>query len=341
MVARKNAVINYCVKSIQQSFDGDLLRFDTDIRNLRKSFSDPNQSAEADFEPAVPWTDRLVVLNEHSSNMAHLLTSLTKHFDLCVTAIRATDGAAALARRKAAEATQIQGHESVSISGVIAEHEAQMSELEPQTAGDRAEMLKVVVQDAGEVDDVVREIRERLAALEAEHDALEADCRGARQAYAVVLGSHGALVEVGDRLGDYLAAEDDFRSRWDLEKDAVFVKLREMQELREFYERYADAYDGLVLEARRRRAVDEKIAAVWRKAQDGVDKILLADQAEREGFRTDVGEFLPTDLWAGMQGPPRRYEVVPVPITTTATTAPTAALNDGHGGGRRAGDDGL
>lgn len=58
---------------------------------------------------------------DHSSNMAQLLASLTNHFDMCVTAIRTTEGAVALARRKAAEVTQSQGLDGVSISGVIAE----------------------------------------------------------------------------------------------------------------------------------------------------------------------------------------------------------------------------
>lgn len=257
-------------------------------------------------------TERLEILADHSANMAQLLASLTKHFDMCVTAIRTTEGAAALARRRAAESTQSQDPDGVSISGVIAEQESNVSDLEPKTAKDRAEMLKVVVQDAGEVDDVVQEIQDRLGAMEQESSMLEEQSESTGKVYASMLEAYAALGEIGDRLPDYMAAEEDFKQRWDLEKEAVLNKLREMTDLREFYERYAGAYDSLILEVERRRAVDEKIKAIWRKAQDSVDKILEADHASRESFRHDVGEFLPTDLWEGMQGPARKWQVIAV-----------------------------
>ena len=302
------------MQGIQQSFDGDLLRFDTDIRNLKKIISEsPLPQSRDENESADPTTAELVYnLVDHSSNAAQLLASLTKHFDMCVTAIRTTDGAAALARRKAAEVTQSQGGESVSISGVIAEQESNTSDLEPKTAEDRAEMYKVVVQDAKEVDDVVQEIHELLGAMERDNSILGERTAQTQKAYLGMLAGYAMLGEVGDRLGDYLAAEEDFRGRWELEKEGVFGKLREMHELRVFYEGYASAYDSLILEVERRRGVDERVQGIWRKAQDNVDKLLDADGAARETFRQDVGEYLPTDLFAGMKTSARRWRVVPV-----------------------------
>uniref|UniRef100_A0A8H7TS23 Autophagy-related protein 17 n=1 Tax=Bionectria ochroleuca TaxID=29856 RepID=A0A8H7TS23_BIOOC len=160
------------LQGVQQSFDGDLLRLDTDIRNLKTIISEASISpsgADSSNKPQVPMTERLDNLISYSAHMASNLASLTNHFDLCVTAIRTTEGAAALARRKAAETTQPQGPDGVSISGVIAEQESNVSDLEPKTARDRAEMLKVVVQDAGEVDDVVGEIHEGLRMMEQEY----------------------------------------------------------------------------------------------------------------------------------------------------------------------------
>ncbi|UNI13917.1 autophagy protein 17 [Purpureocillium takamizusanense] len=299
------------LQGIQQSFDRDLLRFETDIRNLKKVVSDANQPAEEDGDaPATPMLVLLESIDEQSSTMAHLLTSLTKHFDMCVTAIRTTEGAAALARRKAAEVTQSQGGDGVSISGVIAEQESHMSDLEPKTAEDRAEMLKVVTQDADEVEDVVREIQERLTAIELEHDALQQQANDIGRTYLGMLSAYAALGDVGDRLGDYLAAEEDFRTRWELEKEVVFGRLHEMKEMRDFYEGYASAYGSLVLEAERRRAVVKQAETHWRKAQESVDRLLEADRAARDAFRAEVGEFLPTDLWAGMQAPATRWKVV-------------------------------
>jgi autophagy-related protein 17 len=229
---------NRPAQNIQQSFDVDLLRFDTDVRNLKKIIPESPLPKSRDEQESgdLSMTDLLYNLVDHSSNAAQLLASLTKHFDMCVTAIRTTEGAAALARRKAAEVTQSQGGESVSISGVIAEQESNMSDLEPKTAEDRAEMFKVVVQDAGEVDDVVQEIHELLAAMERDNIILDERATQTQKAYVGMLQGYAILGEIGDRLNDYLAAEEDFRGRWDLEKQTVFGKLREMRELRDFYE---------------------------------------------------------------------------------------------------------
>ncbi|KAG5984951.1 hypothetical protein E4U43_006132 [Claviceps pusilla] len=299
------------LQRIQVSFDGDLLRFETDIRNFRKTLAaSPLPAMDEGTQPATAAL--LLDMDDHCATMASLLASLTTHFDMCVTAIRTTEGAAALARRKAAEVTQSQGSEVVSISGVIAEQESHMSDLEPKTAEDRAEMLKVVVQDAEEVDDVVSEIQEHLATVEQEYAVVQKHLGRTEVAYTSTLESFALLGEIGDRLGDYMAAEEDFKQRWALEKEAVFGKLREMQEMRQFYEGYASAYGSLVLEVERRRAVDERVHGIWRKAQESVDKILEADRTSRETFRQDVGEYLPTDLWAGMQGPVRKWTVVQI-----------------------------
>ncbi|KJZ76468.1 hypothetical protein HIM_04197 [Hirsutella minnesotensis 3608] len=319
-------------QGIQQSFDGDLLRFETDIRNLKKIMTElpPLNMTEAPAKG--PMVQLLLTMDEHSSTMAHLLTSLTKHFDMCVTAIRTTEGAAALARRKAAEVTQSQGSDGVSISGVIAEQETHMSDLEPKTAQDRSEMLRVVMQDAEEVEDVVQEIQERLAAMQRESAAIEEQAQETRTAYSCMSEAFVLLGDIGDRLADYLAAEQDFRERWDLEKDTVFGRLQEMRQMRNFYEGYGSAYGSLVLEVERRRSVDKQVEALWRKAQENVDKLLEADHAARESFRHDVGEFLPTDLWAGVQRPARRWRVTqvddddgedgPASLTTSMTEKP-------------------
>lgn len=251
-------------------------------------------------------------LIENAATMAQLLASLTNHFDMCVTAIRTTEGGADLARRRAAEVTQSQGGDGVSISGVIAEQESNMSDLEPKTDKDRAEMFKVVMQDAEEVNDVVQEIQERLTAMEQDYKYVAERKEETEKTYVGMLEAFAILGSIGDRLGDYLAAEGDFKTRWELEKESVFDRLAEMKDMRQFYEGYASAYDSLILEMERRRAVEDRVKGIWRMAQDNVDKLLEADRASREAFRQDVGEYLPTDLWSGMQSLPQRWQVVRV-----------------------------
>lgn len=298
-------------QGIQQSFDGDLLRFDSDIRDLKKIIVE-SQTQESDDEEqaAQAWTmDIMMGLVENSTVMAQLLTSLTTHFDMCVTAIRTTEGGAALARRRAAEVNQAQGSDGVSISGVIAEQESNTSDLEPTTDSDRAEMLRVVVQDAGEVSDVVHEIQERLAGMEQDYKVLEQRHAEAEKSYIAMLEAFTILGSIGDRLHDFLAAEQDFKTRWDLEKETVYDRLAEMKQMRGFYDGYAGAYNSLIMEVERRSGVEDRVQNIWRMAQDNVDKLLAADRASREAFRQDVGEYLPTDLWPGMQAMPQRWQV--------------------------------
>ncbi|KOS21737.1 Autophagy-related protein 17 [Escovopsis weberi] len=295
------------LQAIQSSFDGDLLRLENDIKSLNKILADA-------LGPPVTQAIglQMMQLYGHSTSMADCLASLTRHFDLCVTAIRSTEGAAALARRKAAEITRSQGGESVSISGVITEQESAAPDLEPQTSEERANMLQVVSEDAQLVEGVVREIQDHLSEVEFQYGELGDLAQQSRKAYLCMLDAYASLGDVEARLDSYIAAEEDFRTRWALEKEAVFKKLGEMREMRDFYDRYASAYGGLLLEVERRRTVEAKVLSVWRKAQESVDKILEVDRTSRELFRNEVGEFLPTDLWAGMQASTKRWKVCEV-----------------------------
>lgn len=259
--------------------------------------------------------DRLLeTITDHAANMALLLASLTKHFDMCVTAIRTIEGAADLARRKVATG----GHstDNVSISGVIAEqqHNPQHEDLTPQTAQDRAEMLRVVMQDAQEVEDVVQEISSLHSAIEYTHAQLSHLRTLVRTSLSNTLISHGHLQSITPRLPSYLHSSTDFLTRWTLETSTIANLLTNMSSTRDFYEGYASAYSSLLLEFERRRVVEEKIAGVWRKAGEAVGRIVEGDERAREGFREDVGEYLPEDLWEGLRegGRVRRWEVVPL-----------------------------
>lgn len=243
--------------------------------------------------------------------MAEHLTSLTRHFDMCVTAVRTTEGGAALALRKAAE-VPAEG-DQVSISGVMAQRDSQHVPVEePMGAEERAEVINVVVQDAPEVDEVVAELEAALRQMEVDFASLKAQTDQIRAAYVAAVGAFAALEDIGARLRSYVAAEAEYVQRWDDEKEVIFLKLEEMDELRRFYEGYAGAYDSLLLEVERRRAVEDKIQSILRKARDGVEKLVDADRQERETFRLEIGEFLPTDLWVGMNKPLGRWELVSV-----------------------------
>ena len=277
-----------------------------------------------------PIPHLLDLLTTHSREMAQHLTSLTRHFDMCVTAVRTTEGGAALALRKAAEVTQSQhsgkggqqqwgqgggavgAGESVSISGVIAAQESHVADLEPMGARERAEVVQVVVQDAPEVDEVVADLTADLQQAEVEFGELKHQSDRIRAAYLATVAAFHALEEMGSRLRSYAAAEAEYAQRREAERESVAATLEQMDQLRQFYEGYVGAYNSLMFEVARRKEVEKDVQTVWRYAQDNVNKLVEADAKARNAFRQDVGEYLPTDLWVGMNAPLRRWDVVQI-----------------------------
>ncbi|KAI0015924.1 kinase activator [Xylariomycetidae sp. FL0641] len=300
------------LQATQQSFDGDLLRFDEDMRALNKTLPSTPSSSSPSASAHETIIHLLSSMIENSHDMAELLTSLTKHFDLCVTAVRTTEGGAALARIKAAEVTQSQSGDDVSISGVISDQESHMPVIEPISPEERAQMLEVVVQDSSEVEEVVHELNERLQSMEADFGKLDEQTNQVKLTYLATLDAFRVLEDIGSRLQSYIASESEYRERWVEEHQTIQEKMGEMEELRVFYENYAGSYDELILEVDRRKALEEKITSIWRKAKESVDKIAETDRRERELFRQEVAEYLPTDLWPGMDDPIPAWEVVPV-----------------------------
>jgi autophagy-related protein 17 len=309
-------------------FERDILHFHADIQNLKKAIA---MSAISPPSPSVSRQPSGILLHsliDHTHNMADLLSSLTKHFDLCVTAVRTTDGGAALARRKAAEATQAQDDSSVSISGVIAKQESDVSDLEPITSQDRADIIRVVLDDASEVEGVVHEMNQRLAAMEVEFETLEQQTVQIRAAHKGTLSAFRALEDIGNKMPHYIAAETDFLVRWEDEKAAILARLQEMDGFRDFYQGYALAYDRLLVEVDRRRLVEERIRGIWKKAAESVDRLIEEDRQSRDFFMQDAGEFLPTDLWPGMRSGLKRWEVRPVEEFEVAETSNPALAPD-------------
>lgn len=318
------------LQAAKTSFDGDLLRFDTDLRTLTDALaaaaalSNPTTTATATADGYPPdqrsIPNLLSAMSEGSHLMAEHLSSLTRHFDMCVTAVRTTEGGAALARRRAAEATAATSSDPdqvpVSISGVISAQEESESggpsAFEPMDPLERQELLHVVMRDAAEVDDVVADIHNVLQQMEIDHETLHALFSASRACHAATLTCFSLLEEIGARASSYVAAEAEFVQRWEDEKEAIAENATKMEELEKFYEGYLDAYDSLMLEVERRRAVEDKIEGIWRKAREQVDKLVESDRRDREHFRLEVGDYVPADLWGVVDRPLGRWAVVPV-----------------------------
>ena len=173
---------------------------------------------------------------------------------------------------------------------------------------ERLEMMDVLEKDAEQVDDVVMELREFLLEMEQKHDSILEYVANLTAMHASTLATFQMLESISARLSGYIAASQDFRLRWEDTKLNIQDQLSELESMRLFYENYHSSYDGLLLEVWRRRQTEEKVKGIMRKAMEQVERVLEGDRMEREAFRSDVGEFLPVDLWDGVGVSPSRWE---------------------------------
>jgi autophagy-related protein 17 len=239
--------------------------------------------------------------------MASLLDSLVQHFDLCVNAIRHTEGGYAAVRKAAS--SQPPGPEAVSVSGVMNTENDPPSD-EPISDEERREMLDVLEKDASQVDDVVMELKEYLDDMELKHDAVLGYVSELTNTYNETAAAYQILEGIGARLSGYIIASQDFRIRWDETKVNIGEQLNELESMRLFYENYHSSYDGLILEVYRRKQCEEKVKSIMKKAMEQIEKVYEADMKERTEFRVDVGDYLPVDLWPNVNAPAPRWEFV-------------------------------
>lgn len=239
--------------------------------------------------------------------MASLLESLVSHFDLCVNAVRHTEGGYAAVRQAAS--SQPPGVEPVSVSGVMKTAEESQ---EPHSISEeeRQEMLDVLVKDAEQVEDVVVEMSEFLAEMEQKHEDILEYVAHLTETHTGTLQTFHKLEEISSSLPRYIIASQDFKIKWEDIKFNIDEQLSELEGMRLFYEGYHSSYDNLLLEVWRRRQTEEKVKNIMRKAMEQVDRVLETDRAERDGFKADFGDYLPNDLWGGVNATPSTWEFV-------------------------------
>jgi len=265
--------------------------------------SAPQSASQSHDTLSSPIPSHLQTLENHAHEMASLLDSLVRHFDLCVNAIRHTEGGYAAVRKAAS--SQPPGAEPVSVSGVMTTESVPD---EPISSDERRQMLDVLEHDASQVEDVVMELREFLAEMEGKHEAILLHVSDLTAAYNDTTNAYHILEGVGARLSGYIIASQEFRMRWDETKAQIQDQLSELESMRLFYENYFSSYDSLILEVYRRKEAEEKVRGIVDKAMEQIGKVYEADMKEREGFRIDVGDFLPVDLYPGVNAPAPMWE---------------------------------
>ncbi|KAI9657299.1 MAG: autophagy protein 17 [Bathelium mastoideum] len=303
-----SAVLSETVDGFSGSLDA--------IERLLSSPSTPDGLAKikghSDGESESPVPRLYRSLETHATEMAESLQSLVKHYDLCVTAIKHTEGGGEAARQ-AAEAqskkSRMDGGDGAGSANVSVGSLQTDAPPLPMTDEERQEMMHVLDSDAAEVDDVVGEITEHSAAMEQQLAQIMHHVQCLESEYTDLRQGFKLIANVCAETPGCVSASGDFLTRWEEEKLSIQEKMEELEGLSEFYEGFLGAYDGLILEVARRRKVRERMLKIAKEAEGKIQKLYHDDVKEREAFRADHGEYLPSDIWSGLEHAPTKLEI--------------------------------
>ncbi|MCJ1405681.1 autophagy protein 17, partial [Xylographa trunciseda] len=296
------------LSTIKESIDasGDARRvygesnaaLEDDISEVRRLLiTDDNRERPTDANNSLqsPVPDILQVMEEHAQEMADNLESLVKHFDICVTAIKHTEGGGAAAQQITNDLPE----------GVAMDFTTTDMPLEPMSEEERAEMLEILEKDANEVEEVVMDIRDRSAEMERNYERVELYTEQLAEVHDRKTRAISLMEAICERLPNYITQSHIFLLRWDEEKAKIADNMEELESLREFYDGFLTAYDNLIIEIGRRKTTEMRMKKVVQDSIAKMDKLYEEDLAERDAFRHEQGDFLPVDIWPGLMMPPQ------------------------------------
>ncbi len=251
-------------------FDADLARLQSAV-DLLPDLRSPSAAPS-------PLPSCLQVLTDHASEMADLVQGLVRHYDRCVSAIKRTDGAGDAALETTMRQQQQQQQHEHTDERQDAEADTELTRSiqdSPSLMSDeeRAEMLAVLAHDAGEVDDVVAEIRNRGIDMEAELDTVQLQTKLLRDEDAALVAIVQQLQQLRVRLPALFKRSTDFLAHWQAERTRIHDKLDELDALRLFYHAFLRAYDGLLVEVGRRRNVQVRMEQLVRAAMGQIKQL--------------------------------------------------------------------
>ena len=267
------------------------------IRNLLGLKAGKMAFVEAEDRLRSPIPDLLQGMENRAQEMADNLESLVRHFDACVTAIKHTEGGGAAVQKITSDMPdQLElGLDRSDTS------------LEPMSEQERKDMLTVLEKDASEVEEVVMDIRERSAEIEADFERVNDHSDQLADELARNNKAFKLLEEVGNKLPSYMTQSHIFLMRWDEEKAKIEEGMSELDSLCHFYDGFLHAYDNLIVEVGRRKAMEKRMAKVAQDASTKIEALRAEEVAEREAFRLEQGDFLPVDIWPGLMTAPTQY----------------------------------
>ena len=263
---------------------------------------DSGESSTFDASARSPLPGVLEKMEDHAKEMADNLESLVKHFDLCVTAIRYTEGGGDAARHITDDIPE----------GVGIGQETAQAPPDPIGEHEHQEMLEVLEKDASQVEEVVMENRDHHAEMETQFESVNAHLQHVDEAYADLTRAFKLLEELEARLHAFIAQGQVFVMRWDDEKAKIDERMEELRSLGDFYDGYLRSYDHLLVEIGRRQFMEQQMEQVVHDALSKIDRLYEEDVGRRESFKNEHGDYLPVDIWPGLMQAPLQFEVTPV-----------------------------
>lgn len=238
-------------------------------------------------------------MEDHAREMATNLESLVSHYDLCVAAIKQTEGG---------------GDAALKLAGDLPEEwdigqDAGGVPPEPMGDHERMEMMKVLEEDAGQVEDVVMEIRDHIAEMESLHSRVEMHTDHLASEHANTNAAFRLLEDLGQKLPGHITRTQIFLMRWDEDRAAIDERLEELEDLTGLYDGFLRAYDNLLIEIGRRKDQELEVEQVVQEARTRLEKRYENEVEEREVFKKEQGRFLPVDIWPGLRDRPLRYSI--------------------------------
>ena len=272
---------------------------------VEKPSSEIVTESSRELELTSPVPEILDSMEEGATEMAENLESLVKHLDLCTNAIRHTEGGGKYAQ-----------HFTEDIPSELQQdyNKAIVSE-ESIPEEERCEMIKIIEKDASEVNDVVTEIRDRAEELANYFEVVKTYSRTQAERLDRVIEAYQTLETIGRQLPSYVTQIRILIMRWDDEKAKIDEHVEELEELCSFYANYLAAYDNLLVEVGRRKALENRAERLIQDAIAKVEKMHEDDTEEREAFKESHGHFLPSDLWPQMEHGPLKYSIAKADVS--------------------------
>ncbi|KXL51498.1 MAG: hypothetical protein FE78DRAFT_135674 [Acidomyces sp. 'richmondensis'] len=292
----------------------EISKFNDDIRQIgeallerRLSGSGPQEKRTIYDEPPPNLRQLFKGMENNAVEMAHLLQSLTSHYDLCVTALKHTEGGGEAAK------LAIQQAEELSTKNARDTEESLYGKTvpEPMDLDHRREMLKVLEGDAEQLDEVVVEIREYSLEIEEHYSQLSQRAEDARKMHQTLCTVLSHFHQVKSVLPQYIANVKHFQESWHKIRASMMAKTNELAELTEFYNSFSSSYAKVLAELERRKAAETQMRKLALKVQKEFDRLYEADEQARMEFMDEVREFLPRDIWPGAGDSSTRWVIRP------------------------------